>query len=124
MGGCQNYGPFLGTINIRCRTIIGAQKGTIILTTTRIEGVIFKDDGGKNASSQDDLFSGKRKSKTRHSLHELFKLNSQPLAAQALDSPKAPKYPNSEALRGQYPETIKIDNLNPNKPPMGFSTWM
>ena len=34
MGGCQNYGPFLGTLNIRCRTIIGTQKGTIILTTT------------------------------------------------------------------------------------------
>ena len=27
MGGCQNYGPFLGTLSIRCRTIIGTQKG-------------------------------------------------------------------------------------------------
>ena len=36
MGGCQNYGPFLGTLNIRCRTIIGTQKGTIILTTTHM----------------------------------------------------------------------------------------
>ena len=36
MGGCQNYGPFLGTLNIRCRTIIGTQKGTIILTTTQM----------------------------------------------------------------------------------------
>ena len=26
MGGCQNYGPFLGTINNRCRIIIGTQK--------------------------------------------------------------------------------------------------
>ena len=34
MGGCQNYGPFLGTLNIRCRAIIVTQKGTIILTTT------------------------------------------------------------------------------------------
>ena len=33
MGGCQNYGPFLGTLNNRCRIIIGTQKGTIILTT-------------------------------------------------------------------------------------------
>ena len=33
--GCQNYSPFLGTLNIyRCRTIIGIQKGTMILTTT------------------------------------------------------------------------------------------
>ena len=26
MGVCQNYGPFLGTLNIRCRIIIGIQK--------------------------------------------------------------------------------------------------
>ena len=37
MGGCQNYGPFLGTLSIRCRTIPGTQKGTIILTTTHME---------------------------------------------------------------------------------------
>ena len=35
MGGCQNYGSFLGTLNIRCRIIIGTQRGTIILTTTQ-----------------------------------------------------------------------------------------
>ena len=38
MCGCQNYGPFLGTLNIRCRIIIGTQKGTIILTTNHILG--------------------------------------------------------------------------------------
>ena len=37
MGGCQNYGPFLGTLNIRGRTIMGTQKGTIILTTTHMD---------------------------------------------------------------------------------------
>ena len=37
MGGCQNYGPFLGTLNIRCRIIIGIQRGTIILTTTHMD---------------------------------------------------------------------------------------
>ena len=26
MAGCQNYGPFWGTLNIRCRIIIGIQK--------------------------------------------------------------------------------------------------
>ena len=36
MRGCQNYGPFLGTLNIRGRIIIGIQKGTIILTTTHM----------------------------------------------------------------------------------------
>ena len=34
--GCQNYGPFLGTLYIRGRIIIGTQKGTIILITTHI----------------------------------------------------------------------------------------
>ena len=36
MGGCQNYDPSLGTLNTRCRIIIGIQKGTIILTTAHI----------------------------------------------------------------------------------------
>ena len=36
IGGCPNYGPFLGTLNIRGRIIIGTQKGAIILTTTHI----------------------------------------------------------------------------------------
>ena len=36
MGGCQNYDPFLGTLNIRCRVVIGTPKKTIILTTTHI----------------------------------------------------------------------------------------
>ena len=36
MGSCQNYGPCLGTLNNRCRILIGTQKGTIILTTTPI----------------------------------------------------------------------------------------
>ena len=26
MGGCQNCGPFLGTLNIRCRSMIGIHK--------------------------------------------------------------------------------------------------
>ena len=30
MVSCQNYGPFLGTLNIRGRIIIGTQKRTII----------------------------------------------------------------------------------------------
>ena len=52
MGGCQNYVPFLGTLNNRCRIIIGTQKGTIILTTTHItvERIIkFKETPGCKA---------------------------------------------------------------------------
>ena len=36
MGSCQNYGPFLGTLNNRCRIILGTPKETIILTTTHV----------------------------------------------------------------------------------------
>ena len=32
--------PFWGSLNIRCRIMIGIQKGTIILTTTHIE-IVF-----------------------------------------------------------------------------------
>ena len=52
MGGCQNHGPFLGTLNIRCRFIIGTQKGTIILTTTHM-GVCRK--GGLSRSAPQAL---------------------------------------------------------------------
>ena len=44
MGGCQTDGPFLGTLNIRCRIIVGTQKGTIILTTTNIKYVLPSPD--------------------------------------------------------------------------------
>ena len=44
MGGCQNYGPFWGTLNIRCRIILGIQKGTIILTTTHIKLKVWSLD--------------------------------------------------------------------------------
>ena len=40
MGSCQNQGPFLGTLNIRCRIIIRTQKGTLILTTTHMDAEV------------------------------------------------------------------------------------
>ena len=36
MGGCQHYGPFLGTLKSRCRIIIGTQKRTIILRAAHV----------------------------------------------------------------------------------------
>ena len=44
MGSYQNHGPFLRTLNIRGRIIIGTYKGTIILTTIhiRVEGRLCK----------------------------------------------------------------------------------
>ena len=42
MGGCQNYGPLLGTLNIRCSILVRIQKGTITLTTTRMIASILK----------------------------------------------------------------------------------
>ena len=46
MGGCQNYGPFLGTLNIRGRIIIATQKGTIILTTIHMSSGLNLGWGG------------------------------------------------------------------------------
>ena len=36
MGGCENYGPFWGTLNNKCGIIIGIQKGALVLTTTHM----------------------------------------------------------------------------------------
>ena len=41
MGGCQTYGPLLGTLNIRCRIIIGTQKGTNMVYNPKIVVSIF-----------------------------------------------------------------------------------
>ena len=35
--------PFLGTLNIRCRIMLRTQKGTVILITTHIWTLWFKD---------------------------------------------------------------------------------
>ena len=43
IGGCQNYGPFLGTLKTRCSITIGIQKGTMILTTTHISNELLSD---------------------------------------------------------------------------------
>ena len=60
MAGCQNYGPFLGTLNIRGRIIIGIQKGAIVLTTTHMMsrvpcGKLAKSSlGGNDVSSNEE----------------------------------------------------------------------
>ena len=48
LGGCQNYGPFLGTLNIRCRIIIGILNRTIILTSTQLSSILFGDTMAPN----------------------------------------------------------------------------
>ena len=56
VGGCQNYDPLLGTLNMRCRR--GSQKGTIILTTTHVRGhwaSICESDAGTRCSSCNSL---------------------------------------------------------------------
>ena len=49
MGGCQNYGPVLGTLNIRGRIIIGTQKGTICQNFLRLRKPNSKLSGGRIA---------------------------------------------------------------------------
>ena len=58
MGSCQNDGPFLGTLNIRGRTIIGTQKGTIILTTTHMSYSLSSLKGGYIGDYIRDSYSG------------------------------------------------------------------
>ena len=58
MGGCQNYGPFLGTLNIRGRIIMGIQKGPIILTTTHIISIEPGGEGPNMSSTLQALEEG------------------------------------------------------------------
>ena len=66
IGSCQNYGPFLGTLNNRCRTHIEEQKGTLGLVlefrlfpskaSPRLEGnveaaFLFASVGGEEAKA-------------------------------------------------------------------------
>ena len=74
MGGCQNYGPFLGTLTIRCRIIIRIQTGTIILTTTHISLTRWLEVASRTASSDVSrmstlkLLPGKRMQAALHKL--------------------------------------------------------
>ena len=58
VSGCQNHGPFLGTLHTRCRSIIGIQKGTIILTTTHIAEILricYAEGHGQVAKSSGEI---------------------------------------------------------------------
>ena len=55
MGGCQNYDPFLGTLIIRCRIVIGIQQGTIILTTTHIGFRFYRGYRGQGLRCRDSI---------------------------------------------------------------------
>ena len=54
MGGCQNYGSRLGAVSIRCRIILGIQKGTIILTTTHMISVQLGQDKERGCRGEGD----------------------------------------------------------------------
>ena len=47
LGGCQNYDPFLGTLSVKCRIIMGITEGPIILTTShlRFRGYTLRGHG-------------------------------------------------------------------------------
>ena len=48
LGSCQNYGPFWGTLNNRCRIILG----TIILATTHIRDSSLHPDIRRTKAEQ------------------------------------------------------------------------
>ena len=60
MGGCQNYGPFSGTLDIRCRIIIGTPKGTVILTTTHIASGLGVEKDGNYSVIEGVLVAGRK----------------------------------------------------------------
>ena len=53
----KNNGPFLGTLNIRCRSIIGTQKGTIILTTTHVASTSVSNPAAGPSEDSEDFGS-------------------------------------------------------------------
>ena len=62
MGGCQNYGPFLGPYYTTAPNIQGTQKGTIILTTIHITHYNMEtttSGSGQHVCNQRDHFTGK-----------------------------------------------------------------
>ena len=58
MGGCQNYGRFLGALNIGSQIAIGIQRGTIILTTTHIRFFISSPRASHLGNA--DMLAGKK----------------------------------------------------------------
>ena len=65
MAGCQNCGPFLGTLNIRCRIIIGTRKGTTIMTTTHVQSVSIQGVGLLRLGSLRSVFELERSWRAR-----------------------------------------------------------
>ena len=60
MGSCQDEGPFLGTLNHRCRIILRTQKGTLILTTALLALGMTRLKGGWRRPLREATQSGVR----------------------------------------------------------------
>ena len=64
MGGCQNYGPVLGALNIRCRIVIGIQKRDHTFDNNP-PGTLISDDIGLNIRANHNI-SVRRKMSNFH----------------------------------------------------------
>ena len=58
MGGCQNCGPLLGTLNIRCRIIIGTQMGATTTHVLKLPGTQRKVEKTVPILNTENLFLG------------------------------------------------------------------
>ena len=54
MGGCQNYGPVLGALNIRCRIVVGIQKRDHTFDNNP-PGTLISDDMGLNIRANHNI---------------------------------------------------------------------
>ena len=59
VGGCQNYGTFLGPPNPRCRIILRTKKRTIILTTNHVIAFTVVDVHSERRAPE--IFSSSRR---------------------------------------------------------------
>ena len=76
MGDCQNYGPFLGTLNISCRILVGIQQRTINLTTTHLGfGFYALGDWGFRVSGFRGLELGVSRQRGTLDTAQLFRYN-------------------------------------------------
>ena len=107
------YGPFLGTLNIRCRITKGIQKETINLTTTHIQTQIYRPN---DSLCHGDFFLMKSSTLRAGRRHPQQDSNSSSFSLRSsLLSPEA-----SPLLHSLFREAVALGRLRPTNLGLGF----
>ena len=127
LGGCPNVGPVLGTLNTRCRIILGTRKGTIILTTTHLNHD-FIDDCARHLQPS----NGRACLFTHHtSLPQLYPCDVDTQRKTAKDSPRhvrklqladAQQVTSSSTAKSRVPVLQPVNVPEGKVEPSGFKT--